>query len=200
MDVPPLLRLTLRDGTTVGLRPVTPDDAGRLVRGFEALSLESRRFRFLSPLSRLTDEQAQYLASVDQRDHVAWGAVPLHSPEADGLGVGRMVRLPRETAVAEFSLVVTDDAQGSGLGSMLFALLVALAPSRGIDTLRGYVAADNVRMTRWMRRLGATAHADASEITFDLPTDLARLSDALRREVHQIREAARKQGIPLHAS
>lgn len=197
MDALPLLRLGLRDGTPVGLRPLVPLDAGRLIRAFDDLSTESRRFRFLAPLSQLSEAQARYLADVDQYDHTAWGALDPAHPELPGLGVGRMVRLPEEPTVAEFSLAVTDAAQGSGLGSVLLALLVALAPVRGITTLRGYVAADNARMTAWMRRLTARGVVEAGVITYDIPTDASRLPPPFQREADRIQQSAREQGIPL---
>lgn len=175
------------------------EDAGRLIRAFDALSFESRRFRFLSPLSHLSEEQARYLADVDQRDHVAWGALDLKHPELPGLGVGRMVRLDEEAGVAEFSLAVADEAQGRGLGSLLLALLVALAGPREIGTLRGYVAADNARMAGWMRRLNPQVTIESGVLTYDLPTDLARLPLTFRERVRRVERAAREHGVSLGA-
>lgn len=199
MYTPPLLRLPLRDGTVVGLRPLVRADAGRLLRAFDALSFESRRFRFLSPLSHLSEEQARYLADVDGWDHTAWGALDLEHLDLPGLGVGRMVRLEEEPSVAEFSLAVADEAQGRGLGAVLLALLVALAQPRGIETLRGYVAADNTRMARWMRRLGARAEFESGIVTYDVPTSLSALPDGFRREVERVQTTAQEHGIRLTA-
>ena len=68
-----------------------------------------------------------------------------------------------------------------------------------VGLLRGYVAGDNTRMTSWMRRLGATSSAESSDVTFDLATDLAPLPDGFRREVEQLHQAAREQGVSLRA-
>jgi len=195
MDTPPLLRLRLRDGTPIGVRPVTPEDAPRLTRGFRALSSETRRFRFLTPIAQLSDEQARYLTEVDQYDHVAWGATPLLDPEADGFGVARMVRLPGEPSVAEFSITVVDEVQGHGMGSLFLALLALLAPPRGIDTLRAYVASDNTRMTNWMRSLGAATTDMAGDLTFDLSTHPPRLPVRFARKMRRIQEEAEQQGV-----
>lgn len=181
------------------MRPVTPEDAPRLTRGFRALSSETRRFRFLTPIAQLSNEQARYLTDVDQRDHVAWGALPLGDLEADGYGVARMVRLPDEGGVAEFSITVVDEVQGHGMGSLFLALLTLLAVPRGITTLRGYVAADNTRMTNWMRSLGATTVDLTGDLTFDLPTDPTVLPDPFARKIRRIRSEARKQGISFAA-
>ncbi|NNF58902.1 MAG: N-acetyltransferase [Rhodothermaceae bacterium] len=189
-----MLRFTLNDGTPVGLRPIVPADRDRLLHGFEALSDESRRFRFLGSLSALHEDQLRYLTEVDHRDHVAWGALSLEDPEAPGFGIARFIRLSEHPHLAEFSLTVIDTAQGHGLGGLLLATLYVLAPTVGIDTLRGVVARDNDRMTTWMHRLGAVVVADdPGELVFDLPvhTDLDELpasSVSFRTLVEQVRQ------------
>ncbi|MEL6615362.1 MAG: GNAT family N-acetyltransferase [Bacteroidota bacterium] len=192
MDPLPLLRLPLRDGSPVGLRPLVPSDAGQLLAGFAALSSRSRRLRFLSPLSHLTPEQVRYLTEIDQETHIAWGAVDLSEAERPGVGVARMVRLPEASGVAEFSLTVLDPMQGKGLGSLMLALLVALARLRGIEVLRGYVARDNTRMTAWLTRLGARTEQDDLDLVFDLPVDPEHRppeADGFARDVERIHRA-----------
>lgn len=171
MDAPPLLRLRLRDGTPVGLRPLVPGDAERLLEGFAGLSAESRRLRFLFPISTLNPEQLRYLTDVDHVDHIAWGAADPTSEGQPGIGVARMVRLPEASGVAEFSLTVLDGTQGKGLGSILLAVLAGLAPAHGIRVLRGYIARDNSQMTAWMSRLGARIEQDDLDLVFDLPVE-----------------------------
>ena len=171
---------TLRDGTPVALRPILPSDRERLRQGFDELSEESRRYRFLGPIATLNENQLAYLTDVDHVNHIAWGALDLSRPDAPGFGVARFIRLPAHPNVAEFSLTVLDTIQGHGLGSLLFAVLYALAPTVGIDTLRGVIARDNDRMTRWMRQLGAVlVEDDGSELVYDVPifTDLHLLPE-----------------------
>ena len=202
MDPPPYLRLPLRDGTPVGLRPVVREDAGQLLEGFDALSPRSRRFRFLSHLSHLSPEQTQYLTDVDHVNHVAWGALDLSGPEPAGVGIGRMVRLPEASGVAEFSLTVLDSAQGRGLGSLLLALLTVLARPLGIRVLRGYVARDNTRMVEWLLRLGARSSDEGGDLVLDLPTSPARWPPEaadFREDAERIRAAARAWEHPLSA-
>ena len=172
---PPVLRMTLRDGRPVALRPVVPEDRARLAEGFDELSRESRRLRFLGSVSTLSDAQLRYLTEVDGTDHVAWGALDLTDHARPGFGVGRFIRLGAGSRVAEFSLTVLDTAQGLGVGQLLLAVLAAVAPGVGVDTLRGVVGSENERMSAWMFRLGAEAAAGGSELTFDLrlPVDPA---------------------------
>lgn len=180
MPSPPILRLTLRDGRPVALRPIEPSDRERLRDGFEALSPTSRQSRFHGALSSLTDSALDYLTSIDGQDHVAWGALDLSHPDAPGFGVGRFVRLEEEPTVAEFSLTVLDSVQGHGVGLLLLAVLVVEADRVGVDVLRGVVGQDNDRMVRWLRRLGASSEAEDVELVMDLalPIDPERSTTA----------------------
>ena len=165
---PPVLRLTLRDGRPVALRPVVPSDRDRLREGFEALSVASRRLRFLGAVSNLSDAQLRYLTEIDHVNHVAWGALDLADPEAPGFGVGRFIRLADRPEVAEFSLTVLDTAQGLGVGQLLLATLAVVGPTLDVRVLRGVVGRENDRMTTWMYRLGATALGDGQDLVMDL--------------------------------
>ena len=166
---PRLLQLSLRDGTPVALRPVVPEDRERLLDAFDQLSETSRRFRFLGSVSSLSDAQLRYLTDTDGVDHVAWGALDVRDLDAPGFGIGRWIRLTEAPHVAEFSLTVLDDVQGRGIGQLLLAVLAVTAQPLGVETLRGYISRDNVRMVGWMQALGATAADAAPDVVFDLP-------------------------------
>jgi hypothetical protein len=47
--------VVLRDGGTAHIRPITPDDADRLVSFYEQVSDESKYYRFFAPYPRLSD-------------------------------------------------------------------------------------------------------------------------------------------------
>ncbi len=188
--------MTLHDGRPVALRPVVPADRRRLVAGFEQLSQDSRRLRFLGSVSSLSDMQLAYLTEVDGHDHVAWGALDLTHPEVPGFGVGRFVRLGPDADVAEFSLTVLDTAQGLGVGQLLLAVLAVVAPTVGVATLRGVVGRENERMTAWLLRLGAAAHGDGQDLVMDiaLPVDPATSDSAgvFVQTMDRIRETMRE--------
>jgi GNAT superfamily N-acetyltransferase len=171
------LELDLADGTRVVLRPVRPNDAGRLRRGFEGLSLDTRTKRFLSPVTHLTDEQLRYFTDVDQVDHVAWGALDARRRRAPGLGIGRWIRLGHDPHVAEFSLTVVDKVQGRGLGGILLAVLYWSAAARDVRVLRGVVARTNEKMVEWLQRLGATPAASDDPDDGAVELDLAVTPD-----------------------
>ena len=210
VPAPPVLRMTLRDGRPVALRPVFPSDRDRLAAGFDALSPASRRLRFLGSVSTLSDVHLRYLTDVDGHDHVAWGALDLSDPSEPGFGVGRFVRLHDLPATAEFSLTVLDTAQGLGVGQLLLAVLAVVAPGVGVRTLRGVVGRENERMTRWLRRLGADSTGSGQDLLMDLhlpvdatssdsAADFVETMDRIRDEIRRAESGAEDAGALDHA-
>jgi RimJ/RimL family protein N-acetyltransferase len=159
---PPLaIRVELRDGTPVEIRPVVPSDKERLRRGFLRLSAQSRYRRFGMPVKELTPEQLRHLTEIDYANHMAWIAVDPADPDRPGLGVARYVRLPDEPDVAEAAVVVADPYQGRGLGTVLLGMLGAAATANGIHRFRAYVLTDNRPMLEILRELGG--HVEIEE-------------------------------------
>jgi RimJ/RimL family protein N-acetyltransferase len=161
-------RTHLRDGSSVLIRPIEPDDRELLRSGFEHLSERSRYLRFQSPLSELSDDQLSYLTVVDHHNHEALLAV---DPERqDAVGVARFVRV--NDSVAECAIVVADDWQNRGLGSELLERLVDRAHDEGIDRFTALVLADNTDALRLLERLGDTVRRGTGsqvELEIELP-------------------------------
>ncbi len=74
-DDRPRLAIRLGDGSEALLSPLTGEDSGLVEEGLDHLSVESRYTRFGRGLSHLSHSELEYLTNVDQRNHVAWGAV-----------------------------------------------------------------------------------------------------------------------------
>ncbi len=160
---------TLRDGSRVTVRPIRPEDAAELKRGFDRLSPASRYRRFLVGMSSLTDAQLRYLTNVDGEDHVALVAT-FHDGEREiGLGVARFIRVPDEPHVAEAAITVTDDMQRRGVGRLLAVTLARAARERGIDRFRGELLADNAAARQLLEDVGARIVKDeGGNLTFDV--------------------------------
>lgn len=150
-------RVRLRDGTEVLLRLVIPADRLLLQRGMDGFSPESRYHRFLGTKQELTTEELDYLTDIDGVDHFALGAVTTDAAgEAQGVGVARFVRFGDETDSAEPTVAVVDAYQGRGLGSILFARLMAAARERGIRHFHGGMLAHNKVMRALLNRASPT--------------------------------------------
>jgi GNAT superfamily N-acetyltransferase len=133
IDLPPdrpSLEMSAKDGGTITLSPLMDSDREFIEAGLEELSIESRYSRFGQGVSSLSDRELDYLSSVDQRSHVAWGA----AIEGEIAGVGRYIVLaPGECA--EFAITVIDAFQRRGVGEALFRALAAIARHDGVSEL-----------------------------------------------------------------
>ena len=164
------IKTKLRDGTKVLIRPLQPEDKKDLLRGFDKLSIVSRRFRFLSPIRKLSAYQLKSLIDVDQVNHVAIGVKDIGRPDKPGIAIGRFVCLEDEPGTAEFAITVTDEYQNRGVGTMIAELLMRTARDRGIEILRGFLLDDNLAMIRLLEGLGARMKRETGNVLqADLP-------------------------------
>jgi RimJ/RimL family protein N-acetyltransferase len=164
------LKTSLADGTSLLIRPLQPGDRKDLLEGFQKLSMGSRRFRFLTPIRKLSEYQLKSLIEVDQLNHVAIGVKDIGRPGKPGVAIARFVRLEEEPRVAEFAITVIDEYQNRGLGTLLTRILMEAAAERGIDVLRGFLLDDNLAMIRLLHRFGARMKRDSGNV---LQADLA---------------------------
>ena len=161
---------TLRDGTQALVRPILPSDKEALAAGLDRLSTESRYRRFLRPVTRLSDRELRYLTEIDYANHFAWVATDPND-QANGYGVARYVRDPKDPEVAEAAVAIVDDMQGKGIGTILMRLLVATAREHGIQRFRGWVLGDNREILGPLERIGATRTADHGVLRVEIELD-----------------------------
>jgi acetyl coenzyme A synthetase (ADP forming)-like protein len=177
--------VALRDGGTVRVRPVRPDDVERLRAFLESLSSRSRWFRFFSEASDL-GIAAREAADVDYKDR--FGIVAHAGPEGEIIGHGQYVRSGAERAEVAFALA--DDHQGRGMGTVLLAHLAERAAQCGIDVLEADVLAENRRMLEVFRESGfpLRVRREAGTLHLELPSSLS--PDAVERFETRDRVAA----------
>ena len=164
------LKTKLRDGTKVLIRPLQRSDRNDLIRGFAKLSMGSRRFRFLSPIRKLSEYHLKSLIEVDQLNHVAIGVKDIGRLGKPGIAIGRFVRLEDEPTIAEFAITVSDEYQNRGIGTLLTRLLMRVAFDRGLEILRGFLLDDNLAMMRLLESFGARIKRETGNVLqADLP-------------------------------
>jgi RimJ/RimL family protein N-acetyltransferase/nucleotide-binding universal stress UspA family protein len=161
-------RTPLRDGSTVRIRAIEPEDRELLRASFERLSERARYMRFQSPVTELSDRQLSYLTDVDHHDHEA--LVALDPDTGEGVGVARFVRV--NDAVAECAIVVADDWQGRGVATHLLDRLVDRAREEGIERFTALLLAENNDALRLLERLGQSERRRVGsqvELDIELP-------------------------------
>jgi hypothetical protein len=90
------VRVELRDGSRVIVRPVGPDDRDAIDAGYRRLSEDSRYSRFFTVQEELTDSQLHYLTEIDHHDHEA--LIARDEVSGEGVGIARFVRLWRDSS------------------------------------------------------------------------------------------------------
>jgi acyl-CoA synthetase (NDP forming)/GNAT superfamily N-acetyltransferase len=141
--------VVLKDGGTVHVRPIRPDDGPRLEALHGRLSSESIYLRFFSAHPRLTTREVEHFTHVDHESRFALVALL----GDDLIAVVRYDGWPGRTD-AEVALVVDDAHQGRGIGTVLLEHLAAAARERGITKFTATVLPSNRRMLSVFRSAG----------------------------------------------
>jgi GNAT superfamily N-acetyltransferase len=130
-----------REGMTVHLRPIRPDDAPRLVDFHQHLSPGSVYRRFFSAHPRLSAAEVERFTCVDYINRMAFIA-----EDGDRLvAVGRYDRSPG-TSEAEVAFVVADQYQHHGIGTLLLERLADAGWRSGITTFVARTMMENREM------------------------------------------------------
>jgi RimJ/RimL family protein N-acetyltransferase len=167
---------TLPDGTRVLIRLCRSeeDHCGKdcvkagISTALKRTSERTRQLRFAGGVNTLSDSQLDYLATLDNRDRLAWCAHEAGDDMTTGAGIARYVRLPDEPDIAEFAITIVDAYQGQGLGAILLGRLIESARENGIRILRGYVLPGNSAMIRLGKRFDAQIEHEDSALRVDI--------------------------------
>ncbi len=167
----------LRDGGSIHVRALRPDDRERLLQHFKSLSQDSIYHRFFGLKRTLTDEELVRLTKLDFVTHVGLVATLRDGSGERFIGVARYIRLAEPTH-AEVSFAVLDEHQGRGIGSLLLVHLSRIARSCGIVELEADVLGDNNRMLEVFAKSGFKVHRSNSSgvIHLTFPTAETELS------------------------
>ncbi|MFJ1989871.1 bifunctional acetate--CoA ligase family protein/GNAT family N-acetyltransferase [Streptomyces asiaticus] len=171
--------VVLRDGGTAQIRPITTDDAQRLVSFYERVSDESKYYRFFAPYPRLSDRDVHRFTHHDYVDRVGLAAIvgdefiaTVRYDRIDGRGMPAAA--PADEA--EVAFLVQDAHQGRGVASALLEHIAAVARERGIRRFAAEVLPANNKMIKVFTDAGYTQKRSFEDgvvrLEFDLePTD-----------------------------
>lgn len=163
-------QLQLRDGRTVCVRPMRPDDEPAIVRLLQNVSPEDFRLRFFHSVKEFSH---QFVGRLTQLDYArAMAFVALDSVSKEVIGVVRLHSDSRyETA--EYAILLRSELKGKGLGWALMQLLIEYARAEGLKSLFGEVLNENTTMLAMCRELGFKVTSDPKDlhvlvVSFDL--------------------------------
>ncbi|MGW6524740.1 MULTISPECIES: bifunctional acetate--CoA ligase family protein/GNAT family N-acetyltransferase [unclassified Streptomyces] len=151
--------VVLRDGGTARIRPITVDDAERLVSFYEQVSDESKYYRFFAPYPRLSDKDVHRFTHHDFVDRVGLAATVggefIATVRYDRIGAdGMAASAPADEA--EVAFLVQDAHQGRGVASALLEHIAAVARERGIRRFAAEVLPANNKMIKVFTDAGYT--------------------------------------------
>ncbi len=186
----------LRDGESLLVRAIRPDDKPRLVDLFRRMSPRSIRHRFMGAKSELSPDELAYLTEVDFRSHVALVAISRKGGAERIAGVGRYVWTDeRGEKPAEAAFTVADADQGRGIGTILLEHLAAIAAAGGVAWFQAEVEADNAAMLEVFEEsgfaVGRSLDSGVFHVTFPTRGTERFLAASLERERRAAAESVR---------
>ena len=152
-----------RDGRSVLLRPIRPEDEPLEHELLAGLSPESSRFRFFYIIKEISHEMLSRFCNIDYGREIAIVAEYNSGGKRRNVGVGRLIIQPG-TETGEFATLVADDFQQVSLGHKLTDMLIGIAQEKGLKSMYGIILKDNTKMVGLARNLGFTMESvDADE-------------------------------------
>jgi acetyltransferase len=159
--------LTMRDGTTILVRPVRPADEPLYGPFFANVSREDLRMRFFAPVKEFTHPFIARFTQIDYARAMAFIAIEEASDKM--LGVVRL-HADANYESGEYAILVRSDLKGRGLGWMLMQLIIEYARVEGIRMVQGQVLRANTTMLAMCRELGFQIETDPDEPDMDTVT------------------------------
>ncbi|MDF6018344.1 bifunctional GNAT family N-acetyltransferase/acetate--CoA ligase family protein [Streptomyces sp. JH34] len=174
--------VVLRDGGTARIRPITTDDAERLVSFYEQVSDESKYYRFFAPYPRLSARDVHRFTHHDYVDRVGLavtiGGEFIATVRFDRIDDrGRPASAPADEA--EVAFLVQDAHQGRGVASALLEHIAAVARERGIRRFAAEVLPANNKMIKVFRDAGFTQQRSFEDGSVHLTLDLEPTAESL---------------------
>ncbi|MEV4427771.1 GNAT family N-acetyltransferase [Streptomyces sp. NPDC049602] len=167
--------VVLRDGGTARIRPITADDAERLVSFYEQVSDESKYYRFFAPYPRLSAKDVHRFTHHDFVDRVGLAATVggefIATVRYDRINAqGLPASAPADEA--EVAFLVQDAHQGRGVASALLEHIAAVARERDIRRFAAEVLPANNKMIKVFTDAGYTQKRSFEDGSVRLHLDL----------------------------
>ena len=160
----------LADGTTVEIRPATPDDFDAVKAMHDAMSPDNSYLRFFNLSRHSGEREARRIC----RDPAPGSLALLAVADGEVVGVASYVPRREQSGLAEVSFAVADHMHHRGIATLLLEHLVSLARSRQIVTFTAETLTENKAMLQVFANAGLPVERrykdGVYELTFPLPS------------------------------
>ena len=167
----------MQDGTPVLVRPIRPEDEPLMVKFHESLSKESiymRYFHMMNLDRRTAHERLTRICFIDYDREMALVA-ERENPETgerEILGVARLSSPGGVRSEAEFSILISDDFQQKGLGTLLLGRLLEVGREEGLQRITAEILFENRPMQHLSKKLGFGMRRDTQDMVMKANLDL----------------------------
>jgi GNAT superfamily N-acetyltransferase len=146
----------LKDGRTVEVRAICPEDKSLLEEGMHHLSKQSLYFRFFIFKNDLSSKELDYFTNLDFVSHVALLAGLFENGRFSPAGTARYIVSSDQATPdsAEFAVTVAEEYQSMGFGTVLMRHLAKIARENGLKELTGLVLPENNKMLGLLNKCG----------------------------------------------
>jgi acetyltransferase len=145
----------LRDGRTVVLRPIKPEDEPLWLEMFQKFSEQSIRYRFFHIIRDTPHEMRVRYCNIDYDREIAIVAELTENGQRRILGVVR-VPIEPDKKTGEIAVIVADPWQGLGLGSKMVDYMIEICKDKNLETIYGFMLSDNQPAISLMKKMGFT--------------------------------------------
>ncbi len=143
----------LRDGSGVTLRIATREDMASVEGLINKVSDESRYFRFMAGVNYVSKSIIEEMCVNEPREQASLLAIVGGDSSERVVAIGNYVSLAVRNA-AEVSLLVDDDYQGKGVGTLLLERLAGIAAANGFVGFEAEMLSANDKMMVVFRDAG----------------------------------------------
>jgi len=154
----------LKNGKSVTLRPIKPEDETLLKKLFQSLSEQTMRFRFFQVIREVSHDTLTRYCNIDYNREIAMVAKMDCADEKRMIGVARIILQPGRKE-GEFAVVVGDEWQRQGLGSKLVDYIIGIGKDMGLQKIYGDILSDNVKMIKLCEKKGFRLERVDEEMT-----------------------------------
>lgn len=158
---------TSSSGLLIFLRPVKISDEPLLKDFFYSLSDESMYLRFFSARKDMPHQRLQEFGVIDYSRKMVILALIETADRETLIGLGQY-EVNRDMHTAEAALVVRDDYQKQGVGTMLLSYLTYLARRQGLLGFTAEVLAENRSMIRLFEKMGFDVQKKLEEEVYEI--------------------------------
>jgi acetyltransferase len=143
----------LRDGRTVVLRPIKPEDEPLWLEMFQNFSEQSIRYRFFQIIKDTPHETRVRYCNIDYDREIAIVPELTENGRKKILGVTR-VSIEPDGKKGEIAFITADPWQGLGLGTKMVDYVLEICKDMKLETVYAIMLSDNYRAISLMKKMG----------------------------------------------